>query len=98
MLSRSPPVIIVSSRATSIYMTFYVYRSDAFDLPEWVSVSGGDYEEDHYFEADGTREARYSARLVVGFDRSIMTDLPRTLKLADLKFEVEDTTFEGFVD
>ena len=34
-------------------LSFSVYRADAFDVPEWVSVTIGDPETDHYFDAEG---------------------------------------------
>lgn len=40
-----------------LHLWFYVYRSDAWDVPDWVSVSFGDPESEHYFEAEGERRA-----------------------------------------
>ena len=37
-------------------LEFNVYRADAFDVPNWVHVSIGDFEDDHYFEAEGYAE------------------------------------------
>lgn len=37
-------------------LSFMVFRGDAFDVPDWVSVSLGDFENDHYFEAEGYHE------------------------------------------
>ena len=34
-------------------LQFLVFRGDAFDVPDWVSVSIGDFENEHYFEAEG---------------------------------------------
>jgi PIN domain len=41
-----------------VSISFFVFRSDAFDVPSWVSVSYGDPEEDHYFEAEGDVRVR----------------------------------------
>jgi len=46
---------------------FYVYRSDAFDVPEWVHVSIGDFENDHYFEAEGTKQFTFIGMLSAKF-------------------------------
>lgn len=34
-------------------LNFQVFRGEAFDVPEWVSVSIGDFDKDHYFDAEG---------------------------------------------
>ena len=46
---------------------FYVFRSDAFDVPEWVHVSIGDFENDHYFEAEGTKQFTFTGMLSAKF-------------------------------
>ncbi len=45
-----------ASYSVEALLHFMVYRADAFDVPDWVSVSLGDFEKDHYFEAEGYRE------------------------------------------
>ena len=55
---------------TGVLIDFLVYRSDAFDVPEWVSVSYGDPEEEHYFEAQGNIRIRVSLTLAVHVDLS----------------------------
>ena len=50
-------------------LSFMVYRGDAFDVPDWVSVSFGDLEKEQYFEAEGYRE------IIVNADVSIKIDL-----------------------
>jgi hypothetical protein len=49
---------------------FMVYRSDAFDLPSWIDVDTGDFEEDHYFHAYGTVPLRINTDLTVKLDLS----------------------------
>jgi hypothetical protein len=34
-------------------LSFNVFRGDAFHVPEWVSVTFGDFDKDHYFDAEG---------------------------------------------
>lgn len=36
-------------------LEFMVYRADSLHVPSWVNVDFGDFEEDHYFEASGSR-------------------------------------------
>jgi hypothetical protein len=88
-------VSVPLSFETTIDLVFYVYRGDAFDVPDWVSVSYGDFEDDHYFEASGTREARYTARLVLEFPESAMQATP---DLSDIEIAVEDAELDDFLD
>jgi len=80
---------------TTIDLDFYVYRGDAFDVPDWVSVSYGDFEDDHYFEASGTREGRYTARLVLEFPEAAMEITP---DLTEMEIAVEDAELDDFVE
>ncbi|MGO4172505.1 PIN domain-containing protein [Bosea sp. TAF32] len=43
---------------------FYVFKSEIYDLPEWVSVSASDPEE-HYVEAEGYTEVAVSLELTL---------------------------------
>lgn len=52
----------------SVLADFYIYRSDAFDVPSWVSVSYGDFEDDHYFEAQADLELSVQIRLSARVD------------------------------
>ena len=79
----------------SIELDFSVYRGDAFDVPDWVSVSYGDFEDDHYFEASGTREARYTARLVLEFPEAAMEMTP---DLTEIEIAIEDAELDDFVE
>jgi hypothetical protein len=88
-------VSVPLSFETTIELDFHVYRGDAFDVPDWVSVSYGDFEDDHYFEASGTREARYTARLVLEFPESVMESPP---DLSEIEIAIEDAELEDFVD
>jgi hypothetical protein len=87
-------VSVPLSFETSIDMDFHVYRGDAFDVPDWVSVSYGDFEDGHYLEASGSREARYTARLVLEFPDSVMQSTP---DLSDIKIAIEDAELDDFV-
>lgn len=80
---------------SEIDLEFDVFRGEAFDVPDWVSVSYGDFELDHYFEASGVRQARYTARLVLEFAAAIK-DRPVTLEEAEIS--IEDAEFEDFTD
>lgn len=51
-----------------VSLGFMVYRSDAYDLPDWVSVTYGDPEEDHYFDAEGDRRIAVTMVLAVKMD------------------------------
>ncbi|WP_404418214.1 PIN domain-containing protein [Brevundimonas vesicularis] len=50
---------------TEVVLSFMIYRSEAYDVPDWVFVSHGDPEEDHYFEAEGERAISVSLTLAV---------------------------------
>ena len=53
-------------------LSFNVFRADAFDVPEWVSVTIGDPETDHYFEAEGY------AVVIVNVDVTVRVNLNAT--------------------
>jgi hypothetical protein len=76
-------------------LEFPVFRGDVFDVPDWVHVYPGDYEEDHSFEASGSRCASYSARLVLGFAEEA-TSPNVSAEIADVT--VEDIEFEDIID
>jgi len=40
-----------------------VFRSDTFAVPDWIHVTIGDFEEDHYFEASAERRLRVTGYL-----------------------------------
>lgn len=88
-------VSVPMSFETTIELDFSVFRGDGLDVPDWVSVSYGDFEDDHYFEASGTREARYTARLVLEFPESVMKSSP---DLSEIEIAIEDAELEDFVD
>ena len=58
-------------------------------------MSYGDFEDDHYFEASGTREARYTARLVLEFPEAAMEITP---DLTEMEIAVEDAELDDFVE
>lgn len=66
---------------------FYVYRSDAFDVPEWVHVSIGDFENDHYFEAEGTKQFTFTGMLSAKFSAEEIEDgsWPEDFEVDDLE-------------
>lgn len=47
---------------------FSVFRGDAFDVPDWVTVTYGDFENDHYFDAEGYRQLDVKVDVVVKID------------------------------
>lgn len=51
-----------------VVLSFMVHKSAAYDLPEWVSVSYGDPEEEHYFDAEGDRRIAVKLVLAVKMD------------------------------
>uniref|UniRef100_A0A9E7ZRF9 PIN domain-containing protein n=1 Tax=Bosea sp. NBC_00436 TaxID=2969620 RepID=A0A9E7ZRF9_9HYPH len=55
------------SFTTECLLGFYVYRAEAYDVPDWVSVSSGDPEE-HYLEAEGHAEIAVSLELTLKVD------------------------------
>jgi len=79
--------------SAEILLDFMVFRADAFDVPDWVSVSIGDFERDHYFEADGYRVGRYEARAVLQLGPSAMDG---DISLEDAEVSIQDAELEGF--
>ncbi|MEM9066139.1 MAG: PIN domain-containing protein [Planctomycetota bacterium] len=71
-------------------LEFGVYRADAWDTPDWVSVSFGDPEFDHYFDASGERVGHFEASMILALERSFMDDTEDleslTLDLRDIEF------------
>jgi hypothetical protein len=55
-----------------VEIEFPVYRGDTYSVPSWVSVTEGDFEEDHYFEATGV--IRIAVKLDVSFQAVIAED------------------------
>ncbi|MEL6528838.1 MAG: PIN domain-containing protein [Pseudomonadota bacterium] len=65
-------------------LQFMVFRGDAFDVPDWVSVSIGDIEKEQYFDAEGYKN------IDVSVDVSVRIDLDELSKSGDGEiFEVE---------
>jgi len=87
----SVPVYITCS----LGLSFYVYRGEAFDVPDWVNVSLGDFEHDHYFEASAERTGRFTANLILEVTDKAMVELP---DLEDTEVSVENVEFDDFVD
>jgi len=56
---------------SDVEIEFPVYRGDAFSVPEWVSVSEGDFEKDDYFDATGS--IRVAVKIEVSF-RAVISD------------------------
>lgn len=48
-----------------VSISFMVHRSEAFDLPDWVTVSYGDPDNEHYFDAEGDRRIAVAVVLAV---------------------------------
>ncbi len=44
-------------------LDFMVYRAEAFSVPDWVHVEMGDFSEETYFPASGSRDAIISGTL-----------------------------------
>lgn len=77
-------------------LEFSVFRSDAFDLPDWVSVTLGDPENDHYYDAQGYAEMYVEADVTLKIDLSttnpIMEDVVDEISfdLSSVKISVEE--------
>lgn len=67
-------------------LEFRVFRGDAFDVPEWVIVSIGDFEKDHYFDAEGY------AVVIAEVDVTVKVKLDGDS--APLEDRIEDVSFE----
>lgn len=48
-------------------LEFMVYRADSLHVPHWVNVDFGDFEEDHYFEASGSRKITVEGLATIRF-------------------------------
>ena len=73
-----------ASYSVAASLGFSVFRGDAFDVPDWVSVAFGDFERDHYFDAEGYRE------VAVKVNVSIKIDLEKLSSSGDEEiFEIE---------
>ena len=73
---------------------FYVYRGDAFDVPSWVEVSLGDFEDDHYFDASGTIHGKFNALLSIEIDPSVKDG---KLNLEELPMTLSETEFVDLI-
>ncbi|MGH1588655.1 PIN domain-containing protein [Methylobacterium phyllosphaerae] len=49
-------------------LSFFVSKWEAYNVPDWVSVSHGDPEEEHYFEAEADREVLVTLTLALEVD------------------------------
>lgn len=67
-------------------LSFSVFKSDAFDVPEWVSVTLGDFEKDHYFDAEGY------AQVIANVDVTVRIRL--NAEFEDIDELIEDICFE----
>lgn len=77
--------------SSEVLLDFLVYRAEAFDVPDWVSVSLGDFEHDHYFDAQGYRVGRFEARAVLEFGPSVMDG---EISLDDAEVSIQDAELE----
>lgn len=79
--------------SAEVHLDFMVFRAEAFDVPDWVSVSIGDFEHDHYFDAEGYRVGRYIARAVLEFGPSVMDG---EIAVDDAEVSIQDAELEDF--
>lgn len=77
-----------------LLLDFMVFRGDALDVPDWVSVSIGDWEDDHYFEAEGFPVGKYNARAVLEFAGS---SKDCALSPDDAEVSIQDAELQDFV-
>ena len=78
-----------------VSLSFPVFRAEAFDVPDWVHVSIGDFEEDPYFEASGDRRARFTALVGFFFKEA---DLAHPSDHLPEHIDVSHLEFHSFVD
>jgi hypothetical protein len=74
---------------------FKVFRADAYDVPEWVSVSYGDPELDHYFDAEA------DVVVSVTVDVNVRIEIDDTIgatKIGDIGFEKSSIEVELTMD
>jgi hypothetical protein len=66
-----------------------IFRADAYDTPNWVSVDLGDPEKDHYFDAGGSLDLRIKTFLVIRFSEHELSDdaltTPASLELSAIE-------------
>jgi PIN domain len=74
---------------------FKVLRADAYDVPEWVSVSYGDPELDHYFDAEADVVVRVAVDVNVRIE---IDDASGETKLGDIGFEEGSIELELTMD
>jgi len=70
-----------------------VFRSDAFSMPDWIHVSLGDFEEDHYFEGEANRELKISGWLSFSYTKEELEEseliLPASVEVdSDMDIEL----------
>ncbi len=80
-------VLVPSLVNCELEWDFEVYRSNAFDVPEWVHVSIGDFERDHSFEASGCPPARVTGQLRLQFTASQLSDRTRQDPATEVEFD-----------
>lgn len=70
-----------------LMLHFFVFRGDAFHVPDWVSIEMGDFEEDHSFEAEGERTFSCTANLSLKFTEPEIKHLrlPKDLEIDELE-------------
>ncbi len=78
----------------SVLTDFDVYRSDAYNQPDWVTVQTGDPEKQHYFDAQAYFLIEVSGAASIQFDKTdiIAGELgkPIDIEVDELEFHVED--------
>ena len=74
---------------------FKVFRADAYDVPEWVSVSFGDPELDHYFDAEASVVVRVNVDVNV---RIAIDDMSGGTKIGEIGFEEGSIELELTMD
>jgi PIN domain len=58
---------------TDADLDLFVFRMDAFSMPKWIEVTIGDFETDHYFEANANRRLKVSGELSFLFTKEDLT-------------------------
>jgi hypothetical protein len=71
-----------------------VYRADTFGVPDWIHVTIGDYEKDHYFEATAERRLAVMGYLSFRFTKDEITAtklrVPASVEVEDYELELVD--------
>lgn len=57
-----------------VELWFRIFRSDAYDVPDWVNVDYGDPEKEHYFDAYGQLKVRVATSLIIRFTEDELSD------------------------